>query len=79
MTGPAKKGHVGINYSIKQQDISWYIPHLHSTTCILQPINSLILAKSFGTKSYEWYKFEKVGKFYVPTCPDVAVLVTNFT
>ena len=78
MTGPAKIGHVGTNYTLpcNISYLSTGIEYIHSVTCMLQPTTFVISAENCMAKQYWNTKFEKVTKFYVPTCPIFAGLVT---
>ena len=48
VTGPAKTGHVGTNYtpSLYRSYLSSKMEYLHSVTCIIKPIKYLLRAKN---------------------------------
>ena len=75
VTGSAKIGYVGTNFTLSHNNMLRYWNYLHSITYIIYKANymsdtcrkyshSLIVSKN-----YEPWKLEKLGKFYVPTCP----------
>ena len=49
VTGPAKTGHVGTNYTLShyRSYFSAGTEHLHSVTCIIKPITCSLKAKKF--------------------------------
>ena len=49
VTGPAKIGHVGTNYTLSHNGsyLSTGIEYLHSITCIIKPINCVRRAETF--------------------------------
>ena len=57
VTGPAKTGHLGTNYtpSLYRSYLSTETEYLHSVTCIIQPIKFERSAKSFIAIAF-WYK-----------------------
>ena len=57
VTGPAKTGHVGTNYtpSLFTSYLSTGIVFLHSVTCIMMPIKCALRAETFNTIAW-WYK-----------------------
>ena len=54
VTGPAKTGHVGTNYtsSLYRSYRSTGIVFLHSVTCIMMPIKCLLRAENCNTIAY---------------------------
>ena len=57
VTGPAKTGHVGTNYtpSLYRSYLSIGTEYLHSVTCILKPIKCLLRAENCIAIAL-WYK-----------------------
>ena len=63
VTGPAKTGHVGTNYtlSLYRSYLSTGTEYLHSITCIIRPIKCLPGAENCTVIAY-WYKKLRVIK-----------------
>ena len=57
MIGPAKTGHVGTDYtpSLFTSYLSTGIVFLHSVTCMMMPIKSVLRAEHYNT-IVQWYK-----------------------
>ena len=49
VTGPAKIGHAGPNYTLSHNDsyLSTIIEYLHSITCVIKPIKWVKCAETF--------------------------------
>ena len=77
VTGPAKIGHVGTNYTLSH-NMSYLrigIEYFHFVTCIVKPTKCDKCLNFHGYR-HGVQSYEKAGNFYVPTCPIFAGPVT---